>query len=54
MDPRPMTVGIGFEACRLSTIVPQAHDIPMDIIVTDAGVYRSEANSATPKPTTGK
>lgn len=36
MLPRPMTVGIAYAACRLRTIYPQAHDIPMDIIATDA------------------
>lgn len=40
MEPRPLTIGIGHEACRLPSIFPQAHDIPMDIIVTDVGVRR--------------
>jgi 5-formyltetrahydrofolate cyclo-ligase len=37
LTPRPLTVGIGFEASRLTTIHPQTHDVPMDIIVTEAG-----------------
>ncbi len=37
MDPRPVTVGIGLEICRLPSIYPQAHDVAMDLIVTDAG-----------------
>jgi 5-formyltetrahydrofolate cyclo-ligase len=32
---RPLAIGVGFEPCRLGTIYPQAHDIPMDLIVTD-------------------
>ena len=32
---RVMTVGIGFSSSRLDSILPQAHDIPMDIIVTE-------------------
>lgn len=35
--PRPFAIGIGFEQGRLATIYPQTHDIPMDIIVTEAG-----------------
>jgi 5-formyltetrahydrofolate cyclo-ligase len=34
---RPLCVGLGYEEGRLSTIFPQAHDMPMDLIVTDAG-----------------
>jgi 5-formyltetrahydrofolate cyclo-ligase len=33
--PRPHTVGIAFADAELSTIYPQAHDIPMDVIVTE-------------------
>ncbi|MGH6886430.1 MAG: 5-formyltetrahydrofolate cyclo-ligase [Geminicoccales bacterium] len=40
MDPKPLTIGIGFELGRLATIYPQPHDIPMDAIVTEAGVAR--------------
>jgi 5-formyltetrahydrofolate cyclo-ligase len=40
MDPRPFTIGVGYELGRLETIHPQPHDIPMDAIVTEAGVAR--------------
>lgn len=40
MVPRPSTVGMGFELSRLDTIHPQTHDIPLDAIVTEAGVKR--------------
>ena len=36
--PRPVTIGIGFQQARLTTIYPQPHDIPLDVIVTGAGV----------------
>ena len=36
--PRPFAVGIGYERVRLASIRPQPHDIPMDAIVTEAGV----------------
>jgi 5-formyltetrahydrofolate cyclo-ligase len=39
-EPRPTTIGVGFELMRLKTIKPMAHDIPMDAIVTEAGVFR--------------
>lgn len=38
LDPMPLTVGIGYEAGRLTSIYPQDHDIPMDVIVTEKGV----------------
>lgn len=36
--PRPLAIGIGHEFGRLPTIYPQAHDMPMDAIVTEAGI----------------
>ena len=36
---KPLTIGIGFEFMRLASIQPLAHDIPMDVIVTEAGVF---------------
>jgi 5-formyltetrahydrofolate cyclo-ligase len=37
---RPITIGVGFEFGRLDTIEPGPHDIPMDMIVTEAGIFR--------------
>lgn len=37
---RPMAIGVGFEASRLETIHPQPHDVPMDVIVTEAQAVR--------------
>jgi len=42
LDPRPHTVGVGFQSARLATIYPQPHDIPLDTIVTEAGVQVSK------------
>lgn len=39
MVPRPYTVGTGFELARSECIRPQTHDIALDVIVTDAGVF---------------
>lgn len=38
LDPRPFTIGIGLQSSRLATIYPQPHDIPLDTILTEAGV----------------
>ncbi|MDF1718796.1 MAG: 5-formyltetrahydrofolate cyclo-ligase [Antarcticimicrobium sp.] len=40
--PRPFTIGIGLQAARLASIYPQPHDIPLDTIVTEAGVQFPE------------
>ena len=39
--PRPLTIGIGFELSRLETIYPLPTDIPLDFIVTEAGIQKS-------------
>jgi 5,10-methenyltetrahydrofolate synthetase len=39
MVPRPYTVGIGFELARSESIRPEIHDIALDVVVTDAGVF---------------
>ena len=38
--PRPSTIGIGFELSRLPSIYPQPHDVPIDVVVTEAGIKR--------------
>ena len=40
LAPRPWAIGVGFEASMIETIRPQAHDIPMDLIVTEACLRR--------------
>lgn len=40
LNPKPLTIGIGYEFGRLQTIYPQPHDIPLDTIVTEAGAAR--------------
>jgi len=37
LKPRPKVIGIGYSDSRLSSIFPQPHDIPMDMIVTGRG-----------------
>jgi 5,10-methenyltetrahydrofolate synthetase len=38
LPKKPLVIGIGYGSCELPTIYPQAHDIPMDVIVTEKGV----------------
>ncbi len=45
MPVMPLTIGVGFELCRLETIHPQPHDIPMDYVITEAGLVREPASA---------
>ena len=40
LRPRPLAIGIGFAVQELETIYPQPFDVPMDFIVTEAGLRR--------------
>ncbi len=40
LQSRPLAIGVGFELSRIETIYPQEFDIPMDLIVTEAGLHR--------------
>jgi 5,10-methenyltetrahydrofolate synthetase len=42
---KPLTVGIAYEACRTQALQREAHDIPLDLIVTEAGFYPPAASS---------
>jgi 5,10-methenyltetrahydrofolate synthetase len=39
MAPQPLKIGVAFELSRIPTIRPQPHDVPMDFIVTEAGIH---------------
>jgi 5,10-methenyltetrahydrofolate synthetase len=46
LGSRPLVIGIGYEFQRIESIQPQAHDIPMDLIITDqSSMVREEARS---------
>jgi 5-formyltetrahydrofolate cyclo-ligase len=36
---RPFCIGLGYQSGMVPSIFPQSHDIPMDLIITDAQVY---------------
>ena len=42
LEKRPRVIGTSYESAYLATIDPQPHDIPMDFVVTERGVYRRE------------
>ena len=37
--PSPLSIGVGFELSRVDSIFPQAHDIRLDAMVSEAGVF---------------
>lgn len=37
---RPLAIGIGFEFSRVDGYIPQPHDVPMDVIVTESAIYQ--------------
>ncbi|MCC8393142.1 5-formyltetrahydrofolate cyclo-ligase [Paraburkholderia sp. MMS20-SJTR3] len=36
---KPITVGIAYDACRIDALQREAHDIPLDLIVTETGFH---------------
>lgn len=40
---RPLVIGLGYECQFIETIHPLEHDIPVDYVVTERGVYRRTA-----------
>lgn len=42
ISPRPLTIGVAFELSRLPTIHPQDFDVPMDYVVTERGIFKTE------------
>jgi len=40
-DRRMLAIGVSYELLRLPTLYPQPHDVPMDFVVTEAGVHVS-------------
>jgi len=38
LDPKPVTVGVAFQCTRVNSIGPQAHDLRLDLVITETGV----------------
>jgi 5-formyltetrahydrofolate cyclo-ligase len=45
LSPRPLAIGVGFELARLVSIDPEPHDQPLDVMVTEAGVFVSPSST---------
>jgi len=41
-SPRPIVIGVTYEMAHLETIHPLPHDIPVDWVVTEHGIYRRD------------
>lgn len=39
LPERPLVIGLSFEFARLASIRPQPHDVAMDLVITEAGVF---------------
>jgi 5,10-methenyltetrahydrofolate synthetase len=37
--PQPLKIGLARELSRIETIHPQHHDVPMDFVITEAGIH---------------
>lgn len=48
ITPRPLAIGVAFEILRVDNLHAQPHDVHMDFIVTEAGIYRSTINGLKP------
>lgn len=42
LKKKPVVIGVTYEMARMETIHPQSWDIPVDYVVTEAGVYRRD------------
>ena len=39
LTPAPLSIGIGFELARVTTIHPEAHDVRLDAVISEAGTF---------------
>ncbi len=50
LNPKPLTIGVGYPEAELRTIFPQPHDIAMDWVVTGSGTLRAPSERSPHKP----
>jgi 5,10-methenyltetrahydrofolate synthetase len=43
--PRPLTIGLAYELSRVDSIHPQAFDLAMDYVVTERGIFPTQASA---------
>ena len=39
LQPAPLSIGVGFELARVDSVFPEAHDMRLDAMVSEAGVF---------------
>lgn len=44
MQPRPLAIGVAYELARLPDTQPQAHDLPMDWLITEGGAWPRQSS----------
>jgi 5-formyltetrahydrofolate cyclo-ligase len=49
MATRPAVIGVAHELARMDTIFPQPHDIAVDYVVTERGIYRRDEGANGPE-----
>ena len=47
----PRTIGVAFELQRLDNVHPQLHDIAMQYVVTEAGIFQADQHMLRPVST---
>lgn len=47
LHPVPRTLGIGFELAHVASILPEAHDQPLDAVITECGITHYSGRFAT-------
>ena len=51
INPSPLVIGVAFEILRLDNIYPRLHDVAMNFIVTEAGIYKVSKQGISKIPT---
>jgi len=45
LERRVIAIGVTYDQCREASIAPQPYDLPMDFVVTEAGVHAAGGNA---------
>jgi 5,10-methenyltetrahydrofolate synthetase len=40
LNPRPQSVGVGFDFQKVKSVRPEAHDQPLDLMITESSLSR--------------
>jgi 5-formyltetrahydrofolate cyclo-ligase len=53
LDPRPVTVGVGYANGYVPWLQPEPHDVPLDAMLTDEGLHWQRAGAVPRRPPEG-